>query len=88
MVNPPCPATVDSLRKINAIKSTGSRTRSGNPGAPALSLDTDHGGVKVSIRDAPSTEFSDSSCQAQLQIKLQCLKTGHAESNQVKARED
>ncbi|KAG9124718.1 hypothetical protein FRC07_010508 [Ceratobasidium sp. 392] len=62
MVNPPRPATVDSLRKIDALtKSTSGRTCSGNPGAPALSLDTNCGGVKVSICDAPSTEFFNSS---------------------------
>ncbi|CUA69513.1 Retrovirus-related Pol polyprotein from transposon TNT 1-94 [Rhizoctonia solani] len=46
--------TANSIRKINALSSvntSGVRTRRGNPNMPAISLEKEHGGVKISVKD-------------------------------------
>ncbi|EUC60306.1 reverse transcriptase, partial [Rhizoctonia solani AG-3 Rhs1AP] len=50
--------TANSIRKINALSSvntSGVRTRRGNPNMPAISLDKERGGVKITVKDTATT---------------------------------
>ncbi|KEP45177.1 integrase core domain protein, partial [Rhizoctonia solani 123E] len=50
--------TANSIRKINALSSvntSGVRTRRGNPNMPAISLDKERGGVKITVKDTAAT---------------------------------
>ncbi|EUC58867.1 reverse transcriptase, partial [Rhizoctonia solani AG-3 Rhs1AP] len=59
MPSGPCIDTANSLRKLNAISSvnasSGIRTRRGNPNMPAISLDKERGGVKITVKDTTTT---------------------------------